>query len=113
VTLNNQGYALLLQGNPAAALARLTRAVQAFRAQGRTGEIDYAYALYNLAEALRQSGRPADAIPYYQERLQISDFARDVVLAGLRAAEHAAGLAPNGAGPGEGKAKGHGKHGGD
>jgi serine/threonine-protein kinase len=110
VALNNQGYALLQRGQAAAALAPLNQAVQAFRAQARTGEIDYAYALYNLAEALRQSGRPAEAIPYYMERLQTSDFARGVVESALRAAQQAAGLAPA-KGPGDGK--GHGKHGGD
>ena len=50
----------------------------AFRAQGRKGDIGYAYALYNLGNALRLSGHPAEAIPYLQERLQVSQLqARD------------------------------------
>jgi eukaryotic-like serine/threonine-protein kinase len=109
VTLNNQGYALLQGGQAAAALAPLSQAVQAFRAQSRTGDIGYAYALYNLAEALRQSGRPAEAIPYYLERLRVSDFERGVVEAALRAAQQAAGLAPA---KGDGHGKDHGKKGG-
>ena len=68
----------------------LQRAVQAFRAQGRTGQIDYAYALYNLGNALRLSGRPADAIPYLQERLRISNFKRGVVKQELETAQRLA-----------------------
>jgi eukaryotic-like serine/threonine-protein kinase len=112
VALNDRGFALLQGGQAAAALAPLRQAVQAFRDQGRTGEIGYAYALYNLAEALRSSGQPAAAIPYYEERLRVSDYERSVVLAGLRAARQAAGIAPAGKPP-KGHGKGHGKHGGD
>ncbi|HEU4978757.1 MAG TPA: serine/threonine-protein kinase [Solirubrobacteraceae bacterium] len=116
VALNDQGYQLLQGGDPAAAVAPLMQSVQAFRAEHRTGESGYAYALYNLAEALRRSGRPAEAIPYYEERLRISSFERGVVLAGLQAAERAAGVLPAqppGHDKGGGHGKGHGKHGGD
>jgi tetratricopeptide (TPR) repeat protein len=47
----------------------LQRAVAAF-AEG-TRDIDYAYALYNLGHALRLVGRPEEAIPILEERLQI------------------------------------------
>ena len=53
--------------------------VAAFRRQGRTREIDYAFALFNLGSALRQSGRPGDAIPFLEERLRVSDYKRAVV----------------------------------
>src|SRR4051812_13200822 len=46
VALNDQGFALIGQGKPNDAVAPLQRSVEAFRAQGRRGEIGYAYALY-------------------------------------------------------------------
>ena len=90
VALNNQGFALIQQGRPTQAVPSLQQAVQAFRAQGRTGQIDYAYALYNLGNALRLSGRAADAIPYLEERLKISNFKRDVVKNELKTARRMA-----------------------
>jgi eukaryotic-like serine/threonine-protein kinase len=60
--------------------------------QGRTGQIDYAYALYNLGNALRLSGRPADAIPYLEERLKISNYKRGVVKQELKTARRLANL---------------------
>jgi eukaryotic-like serine/threonine-protein kinase len=96
VDLNNQGFALIGQGRPGDAAPLLQRSVDAFRQQGRTGEIDYAYALYNLGNALRLSGRPADAIPYLQERLRVSSYKRSVVENELRQAQQQAGLAPTG-----------------
>lgn len=69
----------------------LQRSVEGFRAQDRRGEIDYAYALFNLATALRQTGDPAAAIPLLQERLQISDFKRGVVKRELKLAQDQAG----------------------
>jgi len=91
VALNNQGYAFILQGKSADAVAPLQRSVDAFRAQQRTGEIDYAYALYNLGNALRLTGRPADAIPYLEERLRISKYKRGVVKKELQTARAMAG----------------------
>ena len=79
VALNNQGFSLLQQGSAVAAVAPLQRSVHAFRMQGRKAQIDYAYALYNLGNALRLSGQPAAAIPYLEERLSISNFKRGVV----------------------------------
>ena len=87
IALNNAGFALLQQGKPVEALAPLQRSVSAFRTQRRTGEIDYAYALYNLGNALRLSGHPGDAIPYLQERLKISSFKRGLVKKELQTAQ--------------------------
>jgi serine/threonine-protein kinase len=91
VALNNQGFALIQQGSPTAAVPSLQRSVDAFRKQGRTGQIDYAYALYNLGNALRLSGRPSDAIPYLEERLRVSNYKRGVVKQELKTAKRMAG----------------------
>jgi serine/threonine-protein kinase len=86
VALNNSGYSMILQGKPTDAVAPLQRSVAAFRAQQRTGQIDYAYALYNLGNALRLSGRAAEAIPFLEERLRISNYKRGVVKKELQTA---------------------------
>jgi tetratricopeptide (TPR) repeat protein len=91
VALNDQGFALIGQGNPTGAVAPLQRSVEAFRAQGRKGDIGYAYALYNLGNALRLSGRPAEAIPFLEERLQISGYKRGIVKKELKTAREQAG----------------------
>jgi eukaryotic-like serine/threonine-protein kinase len=91
VALNDQGFALIGQGKPTDAVAPLQRSVEAFRAQGRKGDIGYAYALYNLGNALRLSGRPAEAIPFLQERLQISNYKRGIVKKELKTAQQQAG----------------------
>ena len=75
-------------------MAPLQRSVEAFRAQERKGEIGYAYALYNLGNALRLSGRPADAIPFLQERLQVSNYKRGIVEKELKTAQQQAGQKP-------------------
>ncbi|MCW2984264.1 MAG: serine/threonine protein kinase, partial [Conexibacter sp.] len=110
VALNNAGFAML-PGDPQGALPLLSRAVQQFRAQGDTSSIDYVYSLYNYGWALRLAGRPAEAIPYLQERLRISSYKRGVVAKELQTAQAAAGVAPTGAGDATspGKAKGKGK----
>jgi serine/threonine protein kinase len=89
--LNDQGFSLLQQGNAAGAVTPLQQSVQGFRDQRRTGEIDYAYALFNLGTALRQSGRPGDAIPFLEERLKVSDYKRGVVERELALARQQAG----------------------
>jgi eukaryotic-like serine/threonine-protein kinase len=89
--LNDRGFALIQQGNPAAAVPLLQGSVQGFRQQGGTGELDYAFALYNLATALRATGHPADAIPLLEERLRISSYKRDVVQQELARARQQAG----------------------
>jgi eukaryotic-like serine/threonine-protein kinase len=96
--LNDRGFATLQQGDAAGAVAPLSQSVQAFRQQGRTGEIDYAFALFNLGSALRQSGHPGDAIPFLEERLKVSDYKRGVVQRELALARQQAGQAAN---PGE------------
>jgi tetratricopeptide (TPR) repeat protein len=90
VALNNDGFRLIQQGQPSRAVAPLQSAVDAFRAEGRKGEIDYAYALYNLGNALRLSGRPADATAYLEERLAISTYKRGVVKQELKIARQQA-----------------------
>jgi tetratricopeptide (TPR) repeat protein len=101
VALNDQAYALMQQGNQAGAVPLLQQSVTAFREQGRTGEVTYAYALYNLGRALRLSGRPAEAIPYLQERLRISSDRRSIIERELAAARAATGDSST-AGPGRG-----------
>jgi serine/threonine-protein kinase len=84
IQLNDAGYALSRQGRYTEAVPLLQRAVDTFRAQGRTSELTYAYALYNLAFALARTGRGADAVPLLQERLRVSDDQRGVVRRELR-----------------------------
>jgi serine/threonine-protein kinase len=91
VALNDQGFARIRAGDYAGAVPLLERSVTAFREQGRKGEIAYAFALFNLGQALNRSGRPADAMPYLVERLAVSDFKRRVVEAELARARRAAG----------------------
>jgi eukaryotic-like serine/threonine-protein kinase len=111
--LNNRGFALLQQGNATAAVPLLQQSVHGFRSQGRTAEIDYAFALFNLGAALRAVGDPGDAIPLLEERLRVSDYKRGVVqqeLAAARAQAGQGGTAPPPA-QGPGKARGNGGHG--
>ena len=49
----------------------LRRAVASFP-EGTT-DLDYAYALFNLGNALRLAGRPEEAIPILERRLRIPD----------------------------------------
>jgi serine/threonine-protein kinase len=112
--INNAGYAML-PGDPQGALPLLQAAVAKFRAQGDTKSTDYAYSLYNLGWALRLAGRPDDAIPYLQERLQISSYKRGIVEKELATARQqaAGGGATADAKPKPGKkGKGH-QHGPD
>jgi serine/threonine-protein kinase len=82
--LNDAGFALNQQERYVDAVPLLQAAVDGFRAQGRTTELPYAYALYNLAYALARTGREAAAIPLLQERLRISNNQRGVVRRELR-----------------------------
>jgi tetratricopeptide (TPR) repeat protein len=116
--LNDQGFALINQGNNAAAVPLLQQSVQGFRDSGRTGEIDYAFALFNLATALRATGHPDQAIPLLEERLQRSDYKRGVVERELAAARQQAGQPPGSspakkAKPGKKDNRGPGKGGGE
>jgi eukaryotic-like serine/threonine-protein kinase len=87
--LNNAGYAML-PGNPDGALPLIKTAIDRMRAKGDRS-LDYAFALYNYGWALRLAGRPAEAIPYLQERLQISNYKRGIVKKELKTAQRAAG----------------------
>jgi serine/threonine-protein kinase len=111
--LNDAGFARL-PADAAGALPLLQAAVDRFRAAGAQGDINYAYALYNLGWALRLSGRPADAIPYLEERLQISDYKRGLVQQELlRARQGATGDSASGnaalGGYGNRRGKDHGR----
>jgi serine/threonine-protein kinase len=68
-TLNAQGFELINEGRPAEAVPILRQAVESFP-EGST-DLNYAYALYNLGNALRLSGHPEEAIPVLEQRLQI------------------------------------------
>lgn len=69
--LNKQGYSLLQSGRVDEAIPVLQRAVASFP-EG-TGDLNYAYSLFNLAHALREAGRPEEAIPLLRERLGFPD----------------------------------------
>ena len=71
VALNEQGFALINEGSYEAAIPILQQSVDGFESTGRTGEDEYAYALYNLGNALRLAGRPAEAIPILEQRVKI------------------------------------------
>jgi serine/threonine-protein kinase len=65
------------------AISLLRRAVTAF--PSGSSDLTYAYALYNLGRSLRLAGRPAEAIPVLERRLQI-DNQRETVARELAAA---------------------------
>jgi TolA-binding protein len=62
--LNDQAYALMKQGNYAAALPLLQQAVQAL--EGQTGDIYTAWANYNLGITLMNLGQCSEAMPYLE-----------------------------------------------
>ncbi len=67
--LNQEGFELIQAGDYEGAVPILEEAVRAFPAG--TEDLDYAYALFNLGNALRLSGRPEEAIPILVRRLAI------------------------------------------
>jgi eukaryotic-like serine/threonine-protein kinase len=69
--LNDQGFALMQQGDYAGAVPILQEAVSLFPEDSR--DINYAYTLFNLGKALNRSGRPDEAIPYLEKRLTFDD----------------------------------------
>jgi len=87
-SLNAQGFELINEGRPEEAVPILRQAVESFP-EGTT-DINYAYALYNLGNALRLSGHPEEAIPVLEERLQIPNQ-RSTVAAELARARSEAG----------------------
>lgn len=94
--LNEQGYALIQAGEYAAAVPVLEESVRAFP-EG-TEDLNYAYALFNLGNALRLSGRPEDAIPVLEQRLLIPNQTGTVQQELEAARAEAAGAESNGEG---------------
>jgi hypothetical protein len=86
--LNEQGFALMGQGDYAGAVPVLEEAVASWPEDST--DINYAYALYNLGVSLNRSGRSAEAIPYLEKRLNWSNQ-RGVVKKELRLARQNAG----------------------
>jgi len=86
--LNDQGFALIGEGRYEEAVAVLRRAVDSFPAG--TSDLNYAFALYNLGHALRLAGRPEEAIPILEQRLeipnQVSTVRRELAAARAEAA---------------------------
>jgi eukaryotic-like serine/threonine-protein kinase len=87
--LNDRGYALLKGGDAAAAVPVLQQAVAAF--PDDSTDLNHAYALFNLAQALRQTGRAEEAIPLLEKRLSFSDNQRKTVEKELAKARKDAG----------------------
>ncbi len=86
--LNEQGFALIQAGEYEAAVPVLEEAVAAFPEGSK--DLDYAYALFNLGNALRLGGRPEEAIPVLEKRLEIPNQT-GTVEAELEAAREEAG----------------------
>jgi serine/threonine protein kinase len=86
--LNAEGFSLINQGRPADAVPILRQAVESFP-EG-SSDLNYAYALYNLGNALRLSGHPEEAIPILERRLEIPNQ-RSTVAAELARARAEAG----------------------
>jgi len=85
--LNEQGYELIQAGRYEEAVPVLEESVRAFPAGSE--DLDFAYALFNLGDALLRSGRAAEAIPILEQRLRIPNQT-EVVAAELEAARAAA-----------------------
>jgi eukaryotic-like serine/threonine-protein kinase len=68
VALNEQGFELINQGRYEEAIPILEQAVAGLEG---SGDINYAYALYNLGNALLLAGRPGEAVPILEQRLEI------------------------------------------
>ncbi|HEX2232637.1 MAG TPA: serine/threonine-protein kinase [Thermoleophilaceae bacterium] len=86
--LNDQGFALMQQGNYEDAVPVLRQAVASWPEDSR--DITYAYALFNLGKSLNRSGSPDEAIPYLEKRLTWDDQ-RETVQAELDLARRNAG----------------------
>ena len=70
--LHLEGYSALESGDYDTAIDLNTRAIEAFP-EGTTWDTDmnYAYALFSLGKALRLAGRPDEAIPVLEARLEV------------------------------------------
>ena len=104
-SLNEEGFALIREGNYADAVPILQDAVTALEGSG--DELTYNYALYNLGVAYLGAGRPADAIPVLEQRMRFDDGQLDEVEAKLSQAYADAGEAPPDDKPGNGPKPGH------
>ena len=69
--LNDQGFALMQQGDFAGAVPLLEQAVASYPEDSQ--DIGYAYALFNLGKSLNRSGRSDEAIPFLERRLIFPD----------------------------------------
>jgi serine/threonine-protein kinase len=98
--LDAEGYGLIQAGRYEEAIP-LERA--AVRKCGDSTEVQCAYALFNLGTALNRAGRPEEAIPYLERRLEISNDRPSIVQAELDRARAAAG---QGGGNGRGNGRG-------
>ena len=72
--LHLEGHSALESGDYDTAIELNTRAIEAFP-EGTTWQTDmnHAYALFSLGKALRLAGRPDEAIPVLEARLQVPD----------------------------------------
>src|SRR5918996_1116166 len=86
--LNEEGFALMQGGDYAGAVPILQEAVSLWPEDSQ--DINYAYALFNLGQALNRSGNPEAAIPYLEKRLNWNNQ-RDTVQAELEDARSKAG----------------------
>jgi serine/threonine-protein kinase len=100
--LNEQGFGLMNSGRYGEAIPVLQQAVSS--CGNDVSDLTCAYATFNLAKALRLAGRPAEAIPLLQRRLQNPDQ-RGEVEAELAQAKAAAGDRGVDTGPGRGAGK--------
>jgi serine/threonine protein kinase len=113
--LNAQGYQLLQSGNEQQAVPILERAVNA--CNGDPSQLTCAYAMYNLARALRLSGHPSQAVPWLEKRLQNPDqratVERELALARAGSTSDSGGSSSDSAGvkPGNGPKPGKGPKG--
>ncbi len=88
-SLNDEGFELIQRGSYEDAVPVLEEAVHAF--PPGTEDLTYAYALFNLGNALRLSGRPEEAVPVLEQRLEIPNQT-EAVQRELDAAREEAGL---------------------
>jgi serine/threonine protein kinase len=86
--LNDEGFGLMNAGRYDEAVTVLQKAVAGFP-EG-SGDLTLAYALYNLGRSLRLAGRPEEAIPVLERRLEFKNQ-RGVAKKELAAARREAG----------------------
>ena len=87
VALDREALALINAGDPKGAIPLLRRAVSHYPED--SADLNYAYALYNLGNALHLSGKSKQAIPILERRLEFNNQT-STVQATLAAAREAA-----------------------